>query len=196
MSVTTIYHTSNKYNEDSELDPNKCVKKQVCNVCEAPFSMDRGCSLEKRCPACRILGLQKPTTFDYEPRMIKIGNEKILRYAPPMCTHRDMMLMNESNLLWFAYKDEEWKYSTDVALDDELLVKLNEVLQQLNEREIKVIKMRFGMKPYMYDLQLEEIANNLGVTRERIRQIESAAIKKLKHPKLGRRLKDYLDGDK
>jgi len=62
----------------------------------------------------------------------------------------------------------------------------------LTERESKVLQMRFGLngsKP----LTLEEVGKNFGVTRERIRQIESKALRKLRHPSRKKKLQDFLD---
>jgi len=82
---------------------------------------------------------------------------------------------------------------TDVVLNDDLNNQIDEVLDQLNEREKAVIRMRFGLLEDESDRTLEEIGKELSVTRERVRQIESSAIKKLKHPKVGRKLKNYIE---
>ncbi|MCD6211344.1 MAG: RNA polymerase sigma factor RpoD [Sulfurovum sp.] len=82
---------------------------------------------------------------------------------------------------------------TDVVLKDDLNNQIDEVLDQLNEREKAVIRMRFGLLEDESDRTLEEIGKELSVTRERVRQIESSAIKKLKHPKVGRKLKNYIE---
>ncbi|TET87876.1 MAG: RNA polymerase sigma factor RpoD [Sulfurovum sp.] len=82
---------------------------------------------------------------------------------------------------------------TDVVLKDDLNNQIDEVLDQLNERERAVIRMRFGLLDDESDRTLEEIGKELSVTRERVRQIESSAIKKLKHPKVGRKLKNYIE---
>ena len=82
---------------------------------------------------------------------------------------------------------------SDSVLRDDLRGQINGVLDQLNEREQAVIKMRFGIMDDESDRTLEEIGKELNVTRERVRQIESSAIKKLKHPKVGRRLKNYIE---
>jgi len=82
---------------------------------------------------------------------------------------------------------------TDVVLKDDLNNQIDEVLNQLNEREKAVIRMRFGLLTDESDRTLEEIGKELSVTRERVRQIESSAIKKLKHPKVGRKLKNYIE---
>ncbi|MCW8895109.1 MAG: RNA polymerase sigma factor RpoD [Sulfurimonas sp.] len=82
---------------------------------------------------------------------------------------------------------------SDAILKDDLRVQIEGVLEQLNEREKAVIKLRFGIMDDESDRTLEEIGKELSVTRERVRQIESSAIKKLKHPKVGRKLKNYIE---
>ncbi len=82
---------------------------------------------------------------------------------------------------------------SDSVLKDDLRVQIETVLEQLNEREKAVIKLRFGIMDDESDRTLEEIGKELSVTRERVRQIESSAIKKLKHPKVGRKLKNYIE---
>ena len=81
----------------------------------------------------------------------------------------------------------------DFILKEDLKAQIYEVLDQLNERERAVIRMRFGLLDDESDRTLEEIGKELNVTRERVRQIESSAIKKLKHPKVGRKLKNYIE---
>jgi RNA polymerase primary sigma factor len=66
------------------------------------------------------------------------------------------------------------------------------ILQTLPPREQDVLKMRFGLDDG-YSLTLEEVGLYFNVTRERIRQIEAKALRRLRHPKRSRRLKDYLD---
>ena len=70
---------------------------------------------------------------------------------------------------------------------------LNSVLDTLSEREAGVISRRFGVN-YEGPMTLEEIGKVYGVTRERIRQIESKCVTKLRHPSRSQVLKDYLDG--
>ena len=82
---------------------------------------------------------------------------------------------------------------SDAILKDDLRIQIESVLEQLNEREKAVIKLRFGIMDDESDRTLEEIGKELSVTRERVRQIESSAIKKLKHPKVGRKLKNYIE---
>ncbi len=81
----------------------------------------------------------------------------------------------------------------DNILKEDLKSQIDQILSQLNEREQAVVRMRFGLLEDESDRTLEEIGNELSVTRERVRQIESSAIKKLKHPNVGRNLKNYVE---
>ena len=91
-------------------------------------------------------------------------------------------------------EDKNTLSPSDAVLNDDLNNQIDEVLDQLNEREKAVIRMRFGLLSDESDRTLEEIGKELRVTRERVRQIESSAIKKLKHPRVGRKLKNYIEG--
>ena len=79
------------------------------------------------------------------------------------------------------------EYATNELLKDEIA----EVLQTLTEREEKVIRLRFGLEDGK-SRTLEEVGQMFGVTRERIRQIEAKALRKLRHPSRSRKLKDYM----
>jgi RNA polymerase primary sigma factor len=79
------------------------------------------------------------------------------------------------------------------VLKSDLKGQIDNVLEQLSDREKAVIRMRFGLLDDESDRTLEEIGKELNVTRERVRQIESSALKKLKHPKVGRALKSYIE---
>lgn len=79
------------------------------------------------------------------------------------------------------------------AASKELLKEnLEEVLGTLTDREARVLKMRFGLEG-KNPMTLEEVGREFGVTRERIRQIEAKALRKLKHPSRRKKLQDYLD---
>jgi len=80
----------------------------------------------------------------------------------------------------------------DSASKQFLKENINEVFQTLSEREAKVLKMRFGLSGYR-SMTLEEVGKEFGVTRERIRQIEAKALRKLKHPSRRKKLQDYLE---
>ena len=80
----------------------------------------------------------------------------------------------------------------EVATHAILKEQLNEVLESLTEREARVIKLRFGLEDGR-TRTLEEVGKEFNVTRERIRQIESKALRKLRQPSRSKKLKDYLE---
>lgn len=87
--------------------------------------------------------------------------------------------------------------ATDPTPDDQaahslLREHIWEVLQSLTDRERKIIEMRFGLIDGK-TRTLEEVGKEFGVTRERIRQIEAKALRKLRHPSRAKKLKDYID---
>ena len=89
--------------------------------------------------------------------------------------------------------EDEGAMSPDDYASNELLKdELNEVLLELTDREEKVIRLRFGLDDGR-TRTLEEVGKEFNVTRERIRQIEAKALRKLKHPSRSKRLKDFLD---
>ena len=89
--------------------------------------------------------------------------------------------------------DEKAPTPIDNIMKEDLQNQIDQILSQLNEREQAVVRMRFGLMHDASDRTLEEIGKELSVTRERVRQIESSAIKKLKHPKVGKNLKNYVE---
>jgi RNA polymerase primary sigma factor len=79
-----------------------------------------------------------------------------------------------------------------VAASRQLLKEqMSDILASLSERERQVLEMRFGLKDGQ-GRTLEEVGQEFGVTRERIRQIEAKALRKLRHPIRSKKLRDYL----
>ncbi len=89
-------------------------------------------------------------------------------------------------------EDEGAMSPDDYAANELLKDELNEVLLELTDREEKVLRLRFGLDDGR-TRTLEEVGKEFNVTRERIRQIEAKALRKLKHPSRSKRLKDFLD---
>jgi len=89
-------------------------------------------------------------------------------------------------------EDQASSAPTEVASQQLLKEQINNVLDNLSEREKKVIELRFGLEDG-HPRTLEEVGKLFGVTRERIRQIEATALKKLRHPSRSRKLKEYLE---
>ncbi len=88
--------------------------------------------------------------------------------------------------------DEEITAPADAASQVMLKEELEEVLKTLTDREARVLKMRFGLEDGRMRT-LEEVGRDFNVTRERIRQIEAKALRKLRHPSRSKRLKDFLE---
>lgn len=88
--------------------------------------------------------------------------------------------------------DDEAPAPADAASHTLLKEQLNEVLGTLTEREAKVLKLRFGLEDGK-SRTLEEVGQRFEVTRERIRQIEAKALRKLRHPSRSKKVKDFLD---
>ena len=88
--------------------------------------------------------------------------------------------------------DEDAPAPAEAAAYSLLKEQLEDVLCTLNEREQKVLKLRFGLEDGRART-LEEVGKEFDVTRERIRQIEAKALRKLRHPSRSKKLKDYLD---
>lgn len=80
----------------------------------------------------------------------------------------------------------------DAASFQLLKEQVAEVLHTLTEREARVLQLRFGLEDGR-SRTLEEVGREFGVTRERIRQIEAKALRKLRHPTRSRKLKDFLE---
>ena len=124
-------------------------------------------------------------TVDKVKHVIKITKEPISLEAP--------IGGDDDGKFGDFVEDKNSTNAMDQIMKEDLRAQIFEVLDQLSEREQAVIRMRFGLLDDESDRTLEEIGKELNVTRERVRQIESSAIKKLKHPKVGRKLKNYIE---
>ena len=98
----------------------------------------------------------------------------------------------DDSLLGDFIEDKEIENPASQTAFKLLQEQLEDVLYTLPPREQEVLKMRFGLEDG-YSLTLEEVGLYFNVTRERIRQIEAKALRRLRHPKRSRRLKDYLE---
>ena len=117
---------------------------------------------------------------------------EIISVAPePLSLETPIGEEEDSHLADFL-QDNDSATPTEAAAFQLLRDKIEEALDQLTPRERDVLKMRFGLDDG-YPHTLEEVGRHFQVTRERIRQIESKALKKLRHPARCRRLRDYIE---
>ena len=145
----------------------------------------KGMQEDGREPDVEQIAKEVNLTVDKVKQVIKITKEPVSLDAP---------IGNEDDGKFGDFvADTSAPTPVDNIMHDDLLGQIDQILGQLNEREQAVVRMRFGLLEDRSDRTLEEIGNTLSVTRERVRQIESSAIKKLKHPKVGRNLKNYVE---
>ena len=138
-----------------------------------------------------------------EPSVEEIGEAMALT---PEKVREVMKISQEPISLETPIGEEEDSHLGDFIEDQEAIApaeaasvmllkeKMQDVLQNLTERERKVLVLRFGLEDG-HQRTLEEVGQEFGVTRERIRQIEAKALRKLRHPSRGKALKDYWSNE-
>jgi RNA polymerase primary sigma factor len=117
--------------------------------------------------------------------------EQIMRIAQEPMSLETPISSEEDSYLGDFIKDETMPEPDDAASKQLLREQMRTILNSLNIRERQVLEMRFGLKDGQVHT-LEEVGLAFGVTRERIRQIEAKALRKLRHPLRSRKLRDYL----
>jgi len=119
-------------------------------------------------------------------RVLKIAKEPISMESP--------VGDDEDSHLGDFIEDENAEKPLDQTISDGLSDSTHDILSSLTPREAKVLRMRFGIDMNT-DHTLEEVGKQFDVTRERIRQIEAKALRKLRHPSRAQNLKSFLDND-
>jgi RNA polymerase primary sigma factor len=116
---------------------------------------------------------------------------RIMRVAQEPMSLETPIGSEENSYLGDFIEDESLLGPVDAASRQLLKEQMSDILSSLSERERKVLEMRFGLKDGQ-GRTLEEVGQEFGVTRERIRQIEAKALRKLRHPIRSKKLRDYL----
>ena len=116
---------------------------------------------------------------------------RIMRIAQEPMSLETPIGSEENSYLGDFIEDESVVGPVDAASKQLLKEQMQDILDSLSERERKVLEMRFGLLDGQGHT-LEEVGQEFGVTRERIRQIEAKALRKLRHPIRSRKLRDYL----
>jgi RNA polymerase primary sigma factor len=137
---------------------------------------------------------REPTTEELAVRMELSPSKvrRVLRIAQePISLQTPVGEEEESNLGDFLV-DSRMVSPSDAVINLNLREQTAEVLKTLSPREEKIVKMRFGLQDGS-EHTLEEVGQNFAVTRERIRQIEAKALRKLRHPSRSHRLRNFLE---
>ena len=125
--------------------------------------------------------------FDIEPRKV----QWMMRVSwQPLSLERPVGEDEDSELSNFI-EDEETPTPPDTTYRGMLRDRLEEAMRGLSPREVRILRMRFGLQNGE-SYTLEEVGKKFGLTRERIRQIEGQALRRLRHPSRSRDLRDYL----
>ncbi|MBI5659191.1 MAG: RNA polymerase sigma factor RpoD [Nitrosomonadales bacterium] len=119
---------------------------------------------------------------------------KILKIAKEPISMETPVGDDDDSHLGDFIEDSNTLAPIDAALYDSLRYVTKDILDSLTPREAKVLRMRFGIEMNT-DHTLEEVGKQFDVTRERIRQIEAKALRKLRHPSRSEKLKSFLDGE-
>jgi RNA polymerase primary sigma factor len=139
---------------------------------------------------------REPTSEEIARKMdIPVSKvRKVLKIAQEPISLETPIGEEEDSHLGDFIEDRSILNPADAVVAANLRVITDEVLATLTPREEKVIKMRFGLGATGSEHTLEEVGQHFAVTRERIRQIEAKALRKLRHPSRSRRLKAFLEG--
>ncbi|MFL6286073.1 MAG: RNA polymerase sigma factor RpoD [Pyrinomonadaceae bacterium] len=138
---------------------------------------------------------REPTSEEIARKMdIPVSKvRKVLKIAQEPISLETPIGEEEDSHLGDFIEDRSILNPSDAVVASNLREITDEVLATLTPREEKVIKMRFGLGPNGSEHTLEEVGQHFAVTRERIRQIEAKALRKLRHPSRSRKLKAFLE---
>src|SRR5256886_1582432 len=138
---------------------------------------------------------REPTSEEIAKKMaIPVSKvRKVLKIAQEPISLETPIGEEEDSHLGDFIEDKSIMNPSDQVININLKEMTEQVLNTLTPREERVIKMRFGLEDGT-EHTLEEVGQNFAVTRERIRQIEAKALRKLRHPSRSRRLRAFLDG--
>ena len=132
--------------------------------------------------------------WDLSEEMDEVKVRKVLKIAKEPISMETPIGDDEDSHLGDFIEDGNITSPIDAATSEGLKEATREVLENLTEREAKVLKMRFGID-MPTDHTLEEVVKQFDVTRERIRQIEAKALRKLRHPSRSEHLRSFLEND-
>ncbi len=138
-------------------------------------------------PDAATLAIKMEMSEDKIHKILKIAKEPISMETP--------VGDDDDSHLGDFIEDSNTTVPIEAAVYESLRGATSDILDSLTQREAKVLRMRFGIEMNT-DHTLEEVGKQFDVTRERIRQIEAKALRKLRHPSRSEKLKSFLDGEK
>ncbi len=159
---------------------------------EIALEMDFLTPEEKRAvEEAQLKGQALEPSMDRRLRKAAAKVRRILRVAQEPMSLETPVGMEDTSYLGDFIEDESMVGPADAASRELLREQMQDILNSLGTRERQVLRLRFGLEDGQ-QRTLEEVGQKFGVTRERIRQIEAKALRKLRHPTRSRKLKDYL----
>ena len=136
-------------------------------------------------PSCAEIGDRIGLTAERVAEVLELSHRQPISMETPVGEDGDARLGD-------FVEDESSPAPAELATRELLKEQIDRVLDELTPREKRVLQLRFGLSDG-HARTLEEVGQEFSVTRERIRQIEAKALRKLRHPSRSRKLKDYLD---
>ena len=155
-----------------------------------------------------IDAINNPEVYDLLSEKLSFTNEQtedVIYATIPFMSYEELYGMFFENSVFFEKQEKAQMhgdlYLHELVCEDDIVEKVSEIMMReqiyeilgmLAEREQKVIELRYGLRDGR-ERTLEEVGNEFGITRERVRQIEAKALGKLRHPSRSQKLRDYID---
>jgi len=175
---------------------NRAIADQARTI-RIPVHMVESMNKVRRIQREMVQRLEREPTVEELAKEVDMTPERvrdILRIAlEPLSIDQPVGEEDDSNMADFI-ADINAEAPADIAAKAMLGEAVLDALGELNDREKQVVRLRFGLIEDGRPRTLEEVGKEFGVTRERIRQIESKTLAKLRHPHRSQKLRDYLDG--
>lgn len=162
-----------------------------------PVHMREVLNKERNAENKLLKDLSRPATDDEVAAFMNIDVDKVVGYKKVQYRFGSNLVSLDSPVgsaesdMGELIPDDDVKSEFDIVSDNELSKRLNELLLELTDREREVIIMRFGLENSSIHT-LEQVGKKMGVTRERIRQIEGKALRRLRNPVNAKQIKDWV----
>ena len=163
-----------------------CKQRKECNMCGTPFKMTRGCLLEKRCPACRLIGIQNNPGNPYYLRRWRI------LVKPEGSKFKTWCFYDQVEPLHMLYDMLTPREQTEDIMDEIIRRDNNEHIMAIFNDNFTPREVHITMQD-VRGYTLGEIGKELGLSRARVGQILCGVHRRMKHPTISRPLKEFND---